>query len=309
MTTDTTRQPAPVPCRGRFAPSPTGPLHFGSLVAALGSYLEARAHGGEWHVRIEDIDPPREVPGAADDILRTLEAFGLEWDGGVTWQSRHKEHYEAALQTLRDTDRIFDCGCTRREVRASTVPGLEGPIYPGTCRNGLPAGREPRTIRVRTTHEPVRIRDRFQGDVCHRLARDIGDFVLKRADGHYAYQLAVAVDDVRQGFTHVVRGADLLSSTPRQVYLQRLLGYEPPAYAHLPIAVNDDGRKLSKQTGARPLDRARPGREIWRALAFLRQDPPRTMIDADAATLREWALTHWSPAPLEGIETGPLPAV
>ncbi len=276
---------------GRFAPSPTGPMHFGSLVAAVGSYLEARTHRGRWLIRMEDLDPPREVPGAADDILKTLEAFGFEWDGPVMYQSIRGEAYEAALARLRDTGHLYPCACTRKEIADSAVLGVEGPVYPGTCRNGL-QGREPRAWRVRTTGAEIRFEDKIQGHHVQMLESDIGDFVLKRADGYYAYQLAVVVDDAEQGVTRVVRGADLLDSTPRQIWLQRLLGWTTPQYAHLPVAVNSRGEKLSKQTLAPPLDPTRPAPALWDALRFLGQNPP-TALRGDLPSLWQWAKSSW----------------
>ncbi len=234
--------------RGRFAPSPTGPLHFGSLVAAVGSFLHARAQGGEWRVRIEDLDPPREVSGAADDILRTLDSFGLHWDGEVMYQSRRCETYEAALAQLKDAGVLYPCACTRREIADSSVSGLEGPVYPGTCRAGLAPGRVARAWRVRTDNRAIEFEDGLQGVIRSALEDDIGDFVVQRADGFFAYQLAVVVDDAAQGISEIVRGADLLDSTPRQIHLQRLLGLPTPGYLHLPIVLNANGEKLSKQT-------------------------------------------------------------
>ena len=210
------------PYRGRFAPSPTGPLHFGSLVAAVGSWADARAHGGEWLVRMEDLDPPREVPGAADEILRTLEALGLEPDGPVVRQSERGDAYRAALDRLRDRGVLFACGCTRREIADSGLPGSDGGlVYPGTCRNGPPPGRPARALRVRVDDAVIAFDDALQGRVSQDLGRDVGDFVLLRADGFFAYQLAVVVDDAAQGITDVVRGIDLIDSTPRQIFLQR----------------------------------------------------------------------------------------
>jgi glutamyl-Q tRNA(Asp) synthetase len=228
--------------RGRFAPSPTGPLHFGSLVAALGSYLDAKAHGGQWLVRIEDVDTPRVVPGAADDILRTLERFGLHWDGPVLYQSSRIAAYEAVLDDLRARRLVFPCGCSRKDV---------GDRYPGTCRLG---SREIRTWRFRVPGETVAFHDRRLGPQHQNVEEYCGDFVLKRADGLFAYQLAVVVDDAAQGITDVVRGEDLLDSTARQILLQRALGYPEPRYLHLPIATNALGQKLSKQNGATALD-------------------------------------------------------
>lgn len=279
--------------RGRFAPSPTGPLHFGSLIAAVGSYLEARTHDGLWLVRMEDLDPPREIPGAADDILRTLEAFGLEWDGSVLYQSTRHSAYDAALESLKQHHWLYPCGCTRSEIADSALAGIEGPIYPGTCRNGLAAGKSARTWRVRVEDKLIAFDDDVQGHISQNPAQDIGDFVLKRADGLYAYQLAVVVDDAMQGITHVVRGADLLDSTPRQIHLQRLLGLPTPHYAHLPVAVNDAGEKLSKQTLATPLDLVQPTLALWQALNLLGQNPPDELASDDLKALWHWALKTW----------------
>ena len=286
-----TLQPA---YRGRFAPSPTGPLHFGSLVAAVGSWADARARGGEWLVRMEDLDPPREVPGAADDILRTLEALGLEADGPVIRQSERGDVYRAALDRLRDRGVLFACGCTRREIADSGLPGSDGGlVYPGTCRNGPPPGREARALRVRVDDAVIAFDDALQGEVRQDLAREVGDFVLLRADGLFAYQLAVVVDDAAQGITDVVRGADLLDSTPRQILLQRLLGLPTPRYLHLPVATNGAGEKLSKQTGAPALDRSRPAPALVAALRFLGQPAPAALERATAHTVLEWAAANW----------------
>lgn len=282
--------------RGRFAPSPTGPLHFGSLVAAIGSFLEARSRGGEWLIRIEDLDPPREPAGAAEDILRSLEAFSLQWDGAVLYQSRRHPAYETALAELRRLGVLYACACTRREVADSALTGVDGPVYPGTCRQGVPAGREGRALRVRTDESAIAFDDPVQGRIESRLERDVGDFILRRADGFYAYQLAVVVDDAEQGVTEVVRGADLLGSTARQIYLQRLLGLPTPAYMHLPVAVNAGGEKLSKQTGAAALSVGRASELWWEALRFLGQDPPEALRSEAVTTIRDWGVARWSAA-------------
>ena len=279
--------------RGRFAPSPTGPLHFGSLIAALGSCLSARSLGGRWLVRMEDLDRQREQAGAADAILRTLEAFGFEWDGPVMRQSERSEAYERALARLDTGGALFPCACTRKELSDSALV-LEGErVYPGTCRAGLPPGRTARALRVRVPDEVVSFDDSIQGATAQNLLREVGDFVVRRADGLFAYQLAVVVDDAEQGITDVVRGADLLASTPRQILLQRLLGFESPRYAHLPAAVNASGEKLSKQTLARPLDAARAPALIAAALEFLGQDPPGALRRADVREVWNWSLAHW----------------
>jgi len=278
--------------RGRFAPSPTGPLHFGSLVAAVASWLDARAHGGEWLVRIEDVDETRTVPGAAEEILRQLAAFGLDHDGAVTWQSRRKALYEAALERLRAQGLVYRCRCSRKEIADSALQGIEGAVYPGTCRKlGLDrsvAGAD----RFAVEGEPVHFVDRVQGPVTQDVARDVGDFVLKRRDGLHAYQLAVVVDDADQEITDVVRGADLLASTPRQVLLQRALGFATPAYLHIPVATDAAGEKLSKQTLAPAIDSREAGAQLAAALAFLGQPPPTA---TKPALVLEQAVATWDP--------------
>jgi len=279
--------------RGRFAPSPTGPLHFGSLVAALGSFLEARTRGGDWLVRMEDLDPPRVAPGAADDILRALRAYGLQWDGAVARQSERSDAYHGALHRLRQAGRVYPCVCSRREIADSAVAGIEGPVYPGTCRAGIAAGKTARALRLSTQGVAIDFDDAVQGRIAHDLERASGDFVLYRADEVYAYQLAVVVDDAEQGITDVVRGADLLGSTPRQVYLQALLGLPRPRYAHLPVAVNASGEKLSKQTFAPPLDVSQPLPALVAVLDFLGQHPPPELARGTLTELWDWALKNW----------------
>jgi len=281
--------------RGRFAPSPTGPLHFGSLVAAVGSYLEARVCGGEWLVRMEDVDAPRNVPGAAESILTTLEAFGFEWDGEVLWQSERLEAYREALAQLKAAGLAYGCACSRKEIADSaTRPAVDGGLaYPGTCRNGLPPGRTARAWRLRVDEGETAFEDRIQGRISQHLERDVGDFVLLRADGQFAYQLAVVVDDAWQGMTDVVRGADLIDSTPRQIWLQRCLGVATPRYAHLPVATNAAGEKLSKQTLAPALSVGQAGALLVRALAFLGQEPPPELAAESVRTVWQWAMAHW----------------
>lgn len=292
--------------RGRFAPSPTGPLHFGSLVAAVGSYLEARTHDGAWLVRMEDLDPPREQTGAASSILQTLEIYGFEWDGPVLYQSHRSEAYDTALATLRNMDALYPCACTRKEIADSALRGIEGPIYPGTCRHGL-GGREIRAWRVKTDLAEIAFNDLVQGRQTQVLERDIGDFVLKRADGLYAYQLAVVIDDAEQGITHVVRGADLLDSTPRQIHLQNLLSLPQPQYAHLPLAVNVHGEKLSKQTLAAPLNDSAPAKTLWQSLHFLGQNPPTELSESSLQEVWLWARQHWHLDRIPGVRTLPAP--
>ncbi len=259
---------------GRFAPSPTGPLHAGSLVAAMASYLDAKAHGGRWLLRIEDIDEARTVAGAAEQVMETLLVFGMQWDGEVVSQSRRIDLYRQAFAQLGTA--AYPCGCTRREIADSRlgIAADGAAVYPGTCRAGLAPGKPARAFRLRVPErnhvdEFICFDDGWMGPVAQHLATEVGDFVLKRADGYWAYQLAVVVDDAAQGITHVVRGADLLDSTARQIYLQRLLQLPTPAYLHVPVVVNHEGEKLSKQTGARELDLERPLEALLSAANFL----------------------------------------
>ena len=287
------------PC-GRFAPSPTGALHLGSLLAAVGSYLAARAAGGRWLLRIDDIDTPRVMPGAADRILRSLEAHGLRWDGEVLWQSGRADAYLAALEQLRGAGRLYPCACTRSELAAIARTGVDGPIYPGTCGTGLPPGRVARAWRLRVPAGGIAFHDAVRGSHRQDVAREVGDFVLQRADGLTAYQLATVVDDAFQSVTQVVRGADLLSSTPRQIVLQRCLGLPTPTYAHLPLLVDATGAKLGKQTAAPALDAARASDNLVRVLTALSLAPPRDLHGAMPARLLEWAQGEWSFARLAG---------
>lgn len=280
--------------RGRFAPTPSGPLHFGSMVAAAGSYLDARSSGGQWLLRIDDLDPPRVMPGAADAILRCLEDFAMQWDGQVVYQSTRSEAYSDAVERMRGRKLVYACGCSRKDVEeAAMATGIDGPVYPGTCRNGMPAAHTMRSLRLHTNETTVEFEDRLQGGMRQQLAAEIGDFVLQRADGIFSYHLACAVDDADAGITHVVRGADLIASTPRQIYLQRLLGLPTPEYLHLPVAVNAKGEKLSKQTLAPAVDSARPAAMLVRILQFLGHAPPPEAADADVEALWSWALTNW----------------
>ena len=278
---------------GRFAPSPTGPLHFGSLIAALASYLDAKAHGGKWLVRIEDIDETRCDASHTAEILRTLQALGLSWDGDVEVQTTRKAIYGTALERLRVSGFVYACTCSRREIADSGIAGLEGPVYPETCRDRLLA-EHGNAMRVRTDGGPVAFTDLVQGRIEQDVGKEIGDFVVKRRDGMFAYQLAVVVDDAEQGVTHVVRGADLLESTARQIYLQRFLGYATPEYLHIPVAVNEMGQKLSKQTLAPSLATASPALRglCMAALGFLGQsvdiDPDLPNRDFLATATRSW---------------------
>ncbi len=297
----------PTQYRGRFAPSPTGPLHFGSLVAAVGSYLEAKKHNGAWLVRMEDLDTPRVVGGAADDILRTLECLGMHWDGTVLYQSQRTAAYEEALHELQRRGLAYPCACSRREIADSALHGIEGQVYPGTCRLGIPAGRQARAWRVCTDHSTIEFDDALQGRITQHLENKIGDFVVLRADGLFAYQLAVVVDDAFQDITHIVRGADLLASTPRQIYLQRLLNFPMPAYMHLPLALNVQGEKLSKQTRAAPVDARQPVATLLRALTFLRQQTPAALARDDLQTVWQWAIANWDAGKTEGHQDAVIP--
>lgn len=291
--------PCPAPgYRGRFAPSPSGPLHFGSLLTALGSALEARQQQGEWLLRIEDVDTPRTIAGASESILHDLDRHGFQWHGPVIYQSQRQEAYRQALATLQAIGAVYPCACSRKEI-ADSASGrsLDGAaIYPGTCRNGLVDGRAPRAWRLRVDDTPIAFDDAVQGRQQQTLSKDVGDFVLLRADGLFAYQLAVVIDDGWQGITHIVRGADLLDSTTRQIWLQQQLGLPTPAYAHLPVATNPAGEKLSKQTLAPALDTRPAPANLVAALAFLGQQPPGELARASVGEVWDWAEAHWSMA-------------
>jgi glutamyl-Q tRNA(Asp) synthetase len=293
---------AAAPYIGRFAPSPTGSLHLGSLVAALGSFLDARHHGGRWLMRMEDLDTARVIPGCADQILRTLEAFGLHWDGEVLYQSRHVDRYRAALDDLARKGHTFECSCSRR-VRQET----EDSVYPGTCRNKAP-GPPPTATRFRVEEDQtVRFNDRFQGE-CQFELRTLGDVVIRRRDGVIAYQLAVVADDAYQGINYVVRGADLLASTPWQLSLQTALALPSPSYAHLPVIVEPDGAKLAKSRRSVSLDRSQTAALLLAALKLLGQKLPGSYggLDLEApAVILDWAISHWDPAAFHGMHTCP----
>ncbi|MEM1174245.1 MAG: tRNA glutamyl-Q(34) synthetase GluQRS [Pseudomonadota bacterium] len=286
---------------GRFAPSPTGPLHFGSLLAACASYLEARKHAGQWVLRVEDIDPPREQAGASDLILRVLDAYGFEWDGEALFQRHSIEQHLAAVAAL--ADRCFECDCSRRLLAAEPVGEL-GTIYPGTCRDlGKPRGDT--ATRVRVGNAVSQFHDGLQGLQRMELAAGSGDFVIQRRDGLIAYHLAVVVDDYLSGVTHIVRGIDLMPSTHRQVFLQDQLAYPRPEYSHIPVAVHPDGDKLSKLTGAPPLEAPNAATELVRALQVLRQQPPDGLERATVDTIWGWAQENWDISALEGLRDVP----
>ena len=295
---------------GRFAPSPTGPLHFGSLVAALASYCDARSRDGRWLLRMEDVDEPRSQRGAADDILQTLARCGFRWDGELAVQSARIALYEAALARLAAAGLAYPCACTRRELAGAPMGTGGERVYPGTCRAGIPvqrSGRAQRAWRVKVGEATIAFDDRLQGRQSQRLAKDVGDFVVKRADGLVAYQLAVVVDDAEQGVTDVVRGADLCASTPRQIHLQQLLGLPTPTYLHVPVAVDASGEKLSKQThaAALPDDPLSALSAAWR---FLDQraceSPPRSVDEFWRHALAAWDAARLPPVAMLSAPPG-----
>jgi glutamyl-Q tRNA(Asp) synthetase len=279
---------------GRFAPSPTGPLHFGSLVAAVASFCEAKKNHGQWLVRIEDLDKPRELKGAADNILRQLEAFGFEWNSTVVYQSQRDDLYIEIFNQLNSLGLVYPCTCTRKEIADSNPSlGIDGVIYPRTCLHQPLKSHVHKAWRIKTDHLEINFNDAIQGNINQNIATQVGDFILKRADGLFAYQLAVVTDDADQGVTHIVRGADLLDSTPRQIYLQQCLGYLTPHYAHVPIASNAAGEKLSKQTLAPALDATNANHQLFNALSFLGQNPPTEIKNAPLREVWRWAMTNW----------------
>jgi glutamyl-Q tRNA(Asp) synthetase len=293
--------------RGRFAPSPTGPLHFGSLVAAVASYLCARQAGGAWLVRIEDLDPPREMPGAADAIVKTLDAFGFQWNESILRQSSRTEAYREALDNLLRRRLAFPCSCSRSELQAAQDPDCPAGDelhYPGWCRDGVRAPERPLAIRLRVDPGTITFDDLIQGPQACNVSTDVGDFVIRRRDGLFAYQLAVVVDDAAQAITHVVRGTDLLGSTGRQILLQRALGFATPEYAHMPVVTDANGVKLSKSQGAAKIDPRRPSLELWRALRFLQQAPPDELRLSPTSTLWKWAVENWRAQALKGACAG-----
>jgi glutamyl-Q tRNA(Asp) synthetase len=295
---------------GRFAPSPTGPLHFGSLVSALASYLDARHNDGKWLVRMEDLDPPREQAGAADAILRCLEGYGLEWDNTVVYQSDRWELYEDYLSHLRQHDLLYACDCTRQDLQAM------GGVYNGRCRlrhidSSLPYAQRLKLYdlpRGFSYSDELRFTDLIQGEQIQNLRTQAGDQILKRKDGLYAYQLAVVVDDIEQGITHIIRGSDLLDVTARQIFLFQLLNASVPAFGHVTLASQPNGQKLSKQNLAPALELKDAGANLWQALAFLRQNPPQELYDAKPKELLDWAKVHWRRSAIHGLSAVYLPS-
>jgi glutamyl-Q tRNA(Asp) synthetase len=274
----------PVPVIGRFAPSPTGDLHFGSLVSAVGSYLEAKTANGQWLLRIEDIDPPREIAGSARRIITDLKRLGMVPDGPVLYQSSRLEAYRKAVDSLMDNGHAFSCTCSRKDLPDSG-------IYPGTCRNGVTNDKKPRSVRLRVGESVCKFTDSLQGHFEDHPAETIGDFIIQRADGLFAYQLAVVLDDEFQGVNHVVRGADLLDSTSRQICLQKILGFSSPIYLHLPVAISADGKKLSKRLQTDPVKNQDPAYALQLALQFLGQNPPS---GCSLGKLWDWAFKFWN---------------
>lgn len=274
--------------RGRFAPSPTGPLHLGSLYTALASFIQARSEAGEWLLRIDDLDPDRSVPAAADAIKRTLERFGLFWDGEAVSQRDRADRYQQAFEHLRHQGLVYGCRCSRRLLTGSVV-------YPGYCRDRGPSEQNPaHAVRIRAADTVIHFTDRLRGAIAHDLARQTGDFIVRRRDGVFAYHLATVVDDAAAGISEVLRGADLLDSTPRQIYLQRSLNLPTPAYCHTPILLDADGEKLSKQTLAAPVRDENPGATLCLLLRLLRQEPPADLHGAEPAEILGWAVNHWN---------------
>lgn len=300
-TTGTAEAPLQGPC-GRFAPTPSGPLHLGSLLAAVGSYLSARSRGGRWLLRIEDLDRERCVPGLADEFQRLLGWFGFEWDGSVSFQSDRIDLYENSLRALQHAGRCYACRCSRSMLAVQALePGVE-PVYPGACRHDPTAGNVPHALRfaIEPDQPAVEFVDELQGPVRQDCLREAGDFVIRRRDGQFAYHLAVVVDDELQGVTEVVRGCDLLTSTPRQILLQRALGFRTPRYAHLPLLTEPDGRKLAKSRRAVPLAPQDAPAQLWQTLNWLEQAPPAALARATVAEVWAWALAHWRPERLAG---------
>ena len=298
------------PYRGRFAPSPTGPLHFGSLVAAVASYLRARSQHGSWLVRMEDIDPPRQPPGAADSILRALESFALEWDEPVLFQSTRLEAYRERVQSLLERGMAFPCSCSRSDIKrfiGASVPG-ETAVYPGICRDRPRRPDAACAIRLRIADVEIGFDDLLQGPLRQELQQAVGDFVLQRKDGLPAYQLAVVVDDAHQGITEICRGTDLLDNTPRQIFLQQCLDLPTPGYLHFPLVLAPAGDKLSKRTGALAVDETSAGALMSEALGFLGLPPDAALRGAPPDQQLSWAIEHWCPSLLRDQPSRPWPA-
>lgn len=280
---------------GRFAPSPTGPLHIGSLICALASYLDAKAHRGRWLLRIEDLDPPREMIGAADLIIDSLRAHGLHWDGEISWQSQHIDEYEKACQSLIQQDKAFHCYCSRSDLEASAG------IHRATCSGRSKNPHLKPAIRLKVPNSTIHFEDGIQGPQFQQLRNEVGDFVIQRRDSLFAYQLAVVIDDARQGVTHVLRGSDILSSTARQIYLQQQLALTTPHYSHIPIITNAKGQKLSKQSFAPAIDNSKACSNLLAALKFLQQTPPPPERQKSCKTILHWAILHWQTKTIDAV--------
>jgi glutamyl-Q tRNA(Asp) synthetase len=277
------------PYIGRFAPSPTGPLHFGSLYTALASFLQARSQQGLWLLRLDDLDTPRNIKGSADSILKTLDVFGLHWDDSVVYQSQYLDVYHEIIDQLVKDKLIYPCTCSRKTLTD---------IYSGVCRDKQTPPNRPYSHRIKTDNRLISFKDELQGLISHNLAEH-GDFILKRKDQIIAYQFAVVIDDDRQCINHVVRGVDLLDSTPRQIYLQQILGLVTPDYMHVPVIIDEQGYKLSKQTLATAVDLKKPDAVIFELLTLLKQNPPSELQHAPSTELLGWAIEHWNPGMLK----------
>ncbi|MDM4771151.1 tRNA glutamyl-Q(34) synthetase GluQRS [Solimonas sp. SE-A11] len=286
------------PYVGRFAPTPSGPLHLGSLLTATASWLQARTRGGSWLLRIDDLDRPRCPPGMEVVILQQLEAHGLAWDGEPRYQTGCQAEYDEALESLAAAGLTYPCSCTRARLQQTSLPGPDGPVYDGHCRRHPPEAGKPLALRLRVEQGELRFADLWRGEQRRSLEREVGDFVLRRADGMTGYQLACAVDEQHQGITEVVRGSDLLGSTFRQRLLAQRLGWQPPAYAHGPLLLGGDGLKLSKQNHAAPLQAGEAGSSLWQCLHALKQAPPPELKGAAPAEILAWGLAHWRPQAL-----------
>jgi len=287
---------------GRFAPSPTGPLHLGSLYTALAGFLQARSQQGLWLLRIDDLDIPRNVKGSADSIQRTLEAFGLHWDGSIAFQSQHIEVYEYFINDLQVRELIYPCTCSRKELINNARGELHPDIYPGICRHREVKPDSDYALRIKTDFQNIDFQDQMQGFFSYDLARQYVDFVVKRKDNIIAYHFAVVIDDHLQQVNQIVRGHDLLAETPKQIYLQQLLGFYTPAYMHVPVIVDRQGYKLSKQTQAVAVALTSPGQVIFELLGLLKQRPPVELKQAPIAELLDWAIAHWKPTLLKNIQ-------
>ena len=287
--------------RGRFAPTPSGPLHFGSLTTAVGSFLQAKTHNGEWLVRIEDIDPPRIVNGATDSILYCLEKYGLYWDKSVFYQSTQNHLFQQAIDELHAKGLLFSCSCSRKKI-AEINKGAENPaLYPGTCRNAALAIKKENALRIKTNDALIEFDDQFSRKFSQHLSTDVGDFIVKRAGGYFAYHLAVVVDDYEQGITDVIRGYDLIDSTCPHIYLQSSLGFNTPTYGHLPLIVDTQGAKLSKQNkNVMPLLENEPVPILVHALRCLGQTVPTELLDSDLDSFWKWAIQNWQTDKISG---------